>query len=112
MTIASELIGALVGWNISPEELFQCGERIVNAERLFNIRRGTNRSDDILPEKFLKEPINKGVCKGSVVNLEKMLDEFYSLMKWTYKGIPIKEKVIELGLEEIYTHPEKLSFSD
>ena len=47
-----------------------------------------------------------------MVNLGKMLDEFYSLMKWTYKGIPIKEKVIELGLEEIYTHPEKLSFSD
>jgi len=112
LTIASELIGALIGWNISPEELFQCGERIVNAERLFNIRRGANRSDDILPEKFLKEPIDKGVCKGSVVNLEKMLDEFYSLMKWTYKGIPTKEKVIELGLEEIYTHPEKLSFSD
>ena len=112
LTISSELIGALVGWNISPEELFQCGERIINAERLFNIRRGMNKSDDILPEKFLKEPIDKGVCKGSVVNLEKMLDEFYSLMKWNSKGIPIKEKVTELGLEEIYTHPEKLSFFD
>jgi len=112
LTIASELIEALVGWNIFPKELFQCGERIVNAERLFNIRRGANRADDILPEKFLKEPIDKGVCKGSVVNLEKMLDEFYSLMKWTNKGIPTKEKIKELNLEEIYYYPEKLSFSD
>jgi len=110
LTIASELIGALVGWNISPEELLRCGERIVNAERLFNIRQGAGKADDTLPDKFLKEPIDKGVCKGSVVNLRKMLDEFYSLMKWNNKGIPTKEKIEELDLEEVYSYPEKLSF--
>ncbi|MBA7565199.1 hypothetical protein ES708_06875 [subsurface metagenome] len=32
-------------------------------------------------------------------------------MNGPIKGIPTKEKVVELDLEEIYTHPEKLTFN-
>jgi aldehyde:ferredoxin oxidoreductase len=30
-----------------------------------------------------------------------MLDEYYSLRKWSKKGIPTEEKLVELGLLEI-----------
>ncbi len=101
LSIPSELLNCLVGLEISPEKLLLCGERIVNAERLFNIRQGLKKSDDMLPDKFLQEPINKGICKGSIVDIDKMLNEFYSLMNWNAAGIPSEEKIKELGLDKI-----------
>ena len=54
-----------------------------------------------MPEKFLKEPVQNGPCKGSVINLEPMLKEFYSLMGWEKDGAVSKEKLKELGLDEV-----------
>jgi aldehyde:ferredoxin oxidoreductase len=44
-----------------------------------NKKFGLKREDDTLPERFLKEPLTKGPTKGSVVNIKKMVDEYYGL---------------------------------
>ena len=101
LSISVELVQMLLGWKITTEELSLCGERIVNAERIFNLKRGMKSDDDTLPDKFIKEPIEKGICKGSKVNLALMLKEYYELMGWDKDGYPLKSKIKELGLEEI-----------
>ena len=101
LLIAVELVNAIVGWNITTAELAKCGERIVNAERIFNLKRGMKSTDDTLPDKFIEEPIENGICKGSKVNLATMLKEYYKLMGWNEDGYPMESKIRELGLEKV-----------
>ncbi|MDI6641022.1 MAG: aldehyde ferredoxin oxidoreductase family protein [Elusimicrobiota bacterium] len=88
-----------IGWQIQELELKKIGERIVNLNRLFNVREGMTRKDDSLPERLTKEPAPVGLPKGQVVELDEMLDEYYKYRGWDKKtGIPKKEKLKELGL--------------
>lgn len=108
LTEAAKILSAFVGEEITGEQLLKVGERIVNAERLFNFRFGATGSDDTLPPKFLTEPIPEGPCQGSVVHLQPMLGEFYSLMGWEEDGSVSKAKRSELGLEG-FTGEESLA---
>ncbi|MEM3571224.1 MAG: aldehyde ferredoxin oxidoreductase family protein, partial [Candidatus Bathyarchaeia archaeon] len=95
----SKMVSYATGWKINEKELMKIGERIVNIERLFNIREGISAKDDILPERFLKEPLPSGPAKGMVVPLKKMLVEYYDLRGWDKNGVPLKQKLIELEIE-------------
>jgi len=88
------------GLEFSRAELERIGERIVNLNRLFNIREGFSRKDDVLPERFTKEPMPDGAAKGQIVEIEEMLADYYALRKWDENGVPTKEKIQELGLEK------------
>jgi len=48
----AEAVSAATGYEYSPEELMEVGERIYNLERLFLIREGLGREDDRVPERF------------------------------------------------------------
>ncbi|RLG46616.1 MAG: aldehyde ferredoxin oxidoreductase, partial [Thermoproteota archaeon] len=91
---------ALVGSNVMVRDLLKAGERVVNLERMFNIREGFSRKDDSLPERFLVEPLPSGPSRGSVVELSNMLEEYYEFRGWnSTSGVPKEEKIRELGLE-------------
>jgi len=49
----------------------------------------------------LKETLPDGTAKGQVVNLEPMLDEYYSLREWNNSSLPTRARLVELGLEEV-----------
>lgn len=82
----------------SYEEMMKTGERIFNLERLFNLKAGLTAKDDTLPPRMLKEPMPEGPAKGHVVELDKMLPEYYRLREWDKSGIPTPEKLKALGL--------------
>ncbi len=93
------------GFDLTPEELTQAGERINNLARLYNIREGVGtREYDTLPPKIMKVPIpDKGVAQGAVVNQEEFdigLDDYYAVRGWTKNGVPTAKKLQELGLEK------------
>lgn len=94
----AEFLKAATGIQINNQELMKTGERIWNLERLFNLKAGLTYKDDTLPERLLKEPIKSGPAKGKVVELEKMLPEYYKLRGWDNEGVPTEEKLKELGL--------------
>jgi aldehyde:ferredoxin oxidoreductase len=98
----AEWLRALTGFALSGPDVQQAGERIVNLERLFNAREGLGRKDDMLPARFLREPLNaSGSSRGAVLELEPMLDEYYRARGWdVVTGLPMAEKLRELGLEE------------
>jgi len=96
-----ELLNKATGLNFAVEDYLKTGERIWNLTRLFNVREGMTRKDDVLPGRFRKEPLPDGVAKGQVITqkmLNEMLDEYYALRGWDKNGIPTKEKLKELGL--------------
>ncbi|PMP74442.1 MAG: aldehyde:ferredoxin oxidoreductase, partial [Aciduliprofundum sp.] len=99
-----DIMNAYTEFNFSVSELLVAGERIYNVERAFNAREGFTRKDDYLPERVMKDPIPKGVSKGSLVRkeeLESMLDEYYQARGWSMDGIPTKAKLHELELDDI-----------
>jgi aldehyde:ferredoxin oxidoreductase len=79
---ASSLLKAGTGLDYSPEYLEEILKNAIHLDRLFNRRWGINRKDDTLPERFQKEPLTEGPTKGSIVDIKKMVDEYYKIHKW------------------------------
>jgi aldehyde:ferredoxin oxidoreductase len=85
------------------EDFLTVGERIFNVARLFNVREGMSRKDDLLPLRF-EEPLKEGGSAGEAYprrELEKLLDEYYTLRGWSTEGIPTSETLKKLGLEDL-----------
>ena len=94
----ARLLSAVWGETVEPQELLRIGERIWNAERLFNLGAGFARADDSLPRRLLEEPVVAGPAAGRVVDLPPMLDEYYISRGWDGEGRPTAAKLERLGL--------------
>jgi len=98
----AEALTLTTGIEFTPEQLMIIGERVVNLNRAFNAREGITRKDDSLPDRLTKVPGPKGASKGQVVELDQMLDEYYTERGWDLEtGLPTEKKLVELGLEDI-----------
>ena len=101
----ADLLSASTGWDIKGRDLLEVGERVLNLQRMFNMREGLSRKDDILPERIKQKPAfgfyeKEQLC--AIKDFEGMLDEYYEARKWDIKtGMPSKEKLKELGLEAL-----------
>ena len=85
---------------VTADDLRRCGERIWTLVRLFNVREGIGRDDDVLPE-ALSEPIEDGPAAGSRVDpetLDDMLDAYYDARGWSREGVPTAETLDRLDL--------------
>ncbi len=97
-----QMINPCTGFNYrNPRELEKVGERVTTLARMFNVREGFAKKDDILPTRCLTEPLTSGPAKGHIVELDEMRSEYYQLMGWDQNGVPTSEKIKELRLDEI-----------
>ena len=100
----ADMLSALTGWEIDGRELLKVGERVINLQRLFNIREGFNRDDDLIPERVRQRPsfgIYQDEPRCVIKDYEGMLNEYYEARGWDLiTGKPSKDKLRELGLEE------------
>ncbi len=89
------------GLDLTAKDLQIIGERIVNLNRLFNARLGITRADDCLPDRLTKEKAPLGPSAGEVVEIDMMLDEYYTERGWDLKtGLPRKDTLKRLGLHK------------
>jgi aldehyde:ferredoxin oxidoreductase len=93
----TRLLNLATGAEFTPEDVMRAGERIYTLERMFLIEAGTGPDDDTLSPRLLHEPLIDGPAKGKVVELEKMLREYYAFRNWP-DGFPAERKLKELGL--------------
>jgi aldehyde:ferredoxin oxidoreductase len=50
----------------------------------------------------LKEPLERGPVKGQVVEMDKLLDDYYTVRGWDQAtGYPKREKLESLGLKAV-----------
>ncbi|MGC9010354.1 MAG: aldehyde ferredoxin oxidoreductase family protein [Sulfolobales archaeon] len=97
--VLAEQLSAVTGWDISKEEFETIGERIYNAERVFNILSfGDGEEYDTLPKRLLEEPMPEGPAKGHVVELKQMLQDYYKVRGWV-RGRPTRETLERLDLK-------------
>jgi aldehyde:ferredoxin oxidoreductase len=98
-----ELINAACGLDWSVEDMMKFGERSWNLKRAINNRMGLTRANDKLP-KALLTPYADGGSEGFVPDIEEMLAAYYEARGWDMEtGQPTREKLIELGLEDVVT---------
>lgn len=96
------LLKAVTGWDTSLWELMKAGERSINMARLFNLREGFTREDDILPKRLFT-PLKKGRLKGVAIpedEFRAIISLYYAMMGWDEEGVPGKGKLLELQLAE------------
>ncbi|MEA3239443.1 MAG: aldehyde ferredoxin oxidoreductase family protein [Candidatus Bipolaricaulota bacterium] len=92
-----------LGWKIKADELLQIGERIINLERMYNVRLGLSARDDRLPSRFTDESLpvthDRITVMHKINDFDTMLKRYYLLRGWDENGIPTDEKLRELGLD-------------
>jgi aldehyde:ferredoxin oxidoreductase len=102
---ADDVLGAInaaTGWNTTIEEALQIGERATNMARVFNIREGFSRKDDILPERIF-QGLQNGPLEGKPLprdEFERALTALYGLKGWDPDtSQPSRERLEALSLD-------------
>jgi aldehyde:ferredoxin oxidoreductase len=97
------LVRAITGWQTNVWELLKVAERGVTLSRVFNMREGFTRSDDVLPER-MTTPVRKYPGIAPEV-FEESLSTFYGMMGWNPEtGLPTLDKLRELDVEWAAQH--------
>ena len=99
LDLVAEIATAVSGEPVSESELLEAGERVVQLERLFNLRCGLKPADDRLPERF-REKVPAGPSAGQTYDLELVLQRYYVLRTWDPRtGHPSAATLRRLGLD-------------
>jgi aldehyde:ferredoxin oxidoreductase len=121
-SLESNIISAVTGQQIDEKGLHRIGERVFNLHRAVMAREGhRGRESDTIPEFCHTQPIQFEFANANLLvpgkdgeiiskkdnvlsrdDFDKMKDEFYTLRGWDVStGLQTKEKLEELGLQEI-----------
>ncbi len=76
---ASKLLIYGTGIDYTPEYLRKILADAINRDYKLNQKFGVKKEDDTLPDRFTKEPLMEGPTSGSIVNIEKMVNEYHKL---------------------------------
>lgn len=85
---SSRLLQAGTGLKFTPERVDEILRDHIVADRLLNMQFGLDSSQDTLPDRFTQDSLKEGPSKDSVVNIEKMVKEYYRIKGWNAKGNP------------------------
>ncbi|MBI4590211.1 MAG: aldehyde ferredoxin oxidoreductase family protein [Candidatus Rokubacteria bacterium] len=97
------ITGAATGWgDFALEEFLKIGERNWNLARSFSVREGCRRTDDAVPLRFTK-PLPSGTTQGKAIDPQafaRALDAYYDRRGWTRDGVPTRETLEGLELDD------------
>jgi aldehyde:ferredoxin oxidoreductase len=98
-----EILRAVTGWAITPEEMVTTAHRGLTLARLFNLREGFTRADDRLPARF-SEPLPKhaGLTREQQ---DKIVTDYYAEQGWdAATGVPTAETIraLEIGADAVH----------
>jgi len=98
LEMTARALWTVTGWEIDGQELLKIGERVVNLERMYNVRLGLGKKDDRLPKRY-EQPITEGASQGQTFDITQLIDKYYSERNWNIEtGHPTPKKLEELGL--------------
>ncbi len=93
-----------IDWDL--DKIFVVANRIYTLIRAFWIREYMvwDRTMDYPPMRWFKHPLTRGPLAGAKLDLDgynKMLDMYYEMRGWDERGIPRRETLVKLGLEDV-----------
>jgi aldehyde:ferredoxin oxidoreductase len=93
------LLEAATGLKYGRKKLEAVGKRVIDTERLFNLREGLTREDDTLPKRYFDDPMPLGMPKGHHIDRKEfdgMLSRYYKLRGWNEDGTLPASRVAEI----------------
>ena len=91
-----DIINAVTGWGLDDNDLVAMSHRGQTLARLFNVRHGFTRADDVLPRRFEDDlPKHKGLSPEFQDNLVR---EYYAEQGWDPEGNPTADGMRTLGI--------------
>jgi aldehyde:ferredoxin oxidoreductase len=99
--IGADALSAATGWAITKEQLLQVGERVLNLERVFNLRHGLTADDDINVSPRIVSTPDAGKAKGKSMApyVKGMVRDYYRLCGWDESyGKPWRRTLERVGL--------------
>jgi len=96
-------VNAVTGWDLSLEDAFTIGRRVINQLRVFNFSHGMKKEDERPSKRYGSIPVDgPAMGKNIMEKWEAMVENYYSLMGWDPKsGKPLPETLKKLGLEDL-----------
>ncbi|MCP4692524.1 MAG: aldehyde ferredoxin oxidoreductase family protein [Desulfobacterales bacterium] len=98
-----EYLNAATGWDLSADDYFKTGERILSLRKAFNMREGITPADHKISNRALgKRPLSRGPLKGKSVDMDRMMKQFYDTLGWDMvKGGPDGARMKELEIDSL-----------
>jgi len=96
-----ELMRSVTGWNTNLFELMKDAERYVTMARIYNIREGKSKAEDVLPKRFFTA-FTSGPLQGvapTEAQVNESIETYYGMLGWDKSGVPTSAKLAELGIE-------------
>jgi len=104
LALCARLLNAACETDYTEDTIETVGKRVWVLTRLFNLREGFSRKDDLIPPRMYIDPLPEGNPKGKILSIEdfeRMLTEYYDLWGWDTEGRPTKATIEELGLSDL-----------
>ena len=96
-----DLVEHITGMKMSHWRLMKTVERGITLCRIFNLREGFTKADDVLPKRFNTAPAS-GPLKGVLYDPEAHEDSrevYYQMLGWDIEGVPTRGRLVELNLQ-------------
>ncbi|MBN2239180.1 MAG: hypothetical protein JW712_05365 [Dehalococcoidales bacterium] len=128
----SRILSAVTGIEITEDELYRAGERIMNLQRVTNLLHGWDgKNEDSIMDLYFTNPLQEGEVffapsgempgpGGEIISrlgrvlerheFDRMMEDYYTLRSWdTTTGLPSREKLDELGLGDVIPALDKIT---
>lgn len=94
------MLEAVVGWDVSADELRQVAARVVNARKCLNLREGWTRAEDALPPRlFGPSPDPAARRPLDRARLDAQISAYYETRGWSRQGLVPAALRAALGLD-------------
>ncbi|MBN2321807.1 MAG: aldehyde ferredoxin oxidoreductase family protein [Acidobacteria bacterium] len=98
-----DVMKAITGWDLTPENLVETGHRIAAIMHAFNLKHGFKPSDFQIPPRVCGDPpLTAGKLKDVKIDFEELKRQYYEAMGYDVDTAAIKPETIEkLGLQDV-----------
>ena len=99
----TDFTNLITGWDYSIDDLLKVGGRVASIRQAFNAREGISISDFRVPDRVAgNPPPESGPTAGRSVDFNTLLKDYFAVRGWDVNtGVPTKNKLLELGLEDV-----------
>jgi len=80
--LAAEAYSGFLGRDITRTELWESCSHVSQVERDFNLREGLTPAEDTLPVRFVGKPIPDGPAKGTTIDIDRLVGDYYDVKGW------------------------------
>jgi aldehyde:ferredoxin oxidoreductase len=95
------LISHALGKEMDEAEGIVIAQRIGALTRAYNVLAGIRREDDTVPEVCFEEPPGPSGVSLDRAAFDRMISEYYALRGWSDEGVPSREALDRLGLQDV-----------